>query len=299
MKFLPHYTVSFLAALLGFAAIHSLLADDDDSPPSGITATNAHYGLFDLLDHRSSYGKDIFTEPFLIEDSDGSDTELRISWFHAKAGAARTDLGRTEFEQGFGPVTFEIALPYERDAPADGVVQGVGTVELSARFPIYQYVASSGFFDTTFGAAMEFGIPTTSRISKNAEYIPRIFNDLRIGSHITLQSVAGYSVLSGSGEDSGLHTFEYGCLLACTFQHKELPIPGLRQFIPTLEISGEKLLNHEDRHNSLLSSAGFRVNLRAIGPLQPSVGVAYVFPLNEAGREEVHHGIYTGLVFDF
>lgn len=304
MHVLPRCATSLLATLLAFAATHSLRAGDTTASSTtassiAVTTADTRYGLFGLLDHRSSYGQNVFPEPFLIDDSDAEDTELRLSWFHAKAGPARTDVATAEFEKGFGPATFEIEIPYERDASPDGVMQGVGNVELSVRCPFYQYVAPSGSFDFTFGAAMEFGIPTTSQISKNAEYVPRIFNDLRIGSHITLQSTAGYSILAGPGEDSGLHTFEYGFLLGYTFQHKELPIPGVQQFIPVFEVSGERPLNHDDRHNSVLASVGFRANMKAIGPIQSRIGVAYVFPMNQPAREDVHQGIITSLIFEF
>jgi hypothetical protein len=122
---------------------------------------------------------------------------------------------------------------------------------------------------------------------------------MRFGSHITLQSIFGYSILSGPGEDNGLHTFEYGFLLGFTLQHKELPIPGVEQFIPVFEVSGEKQLNHDERHNSIVANIGFRANLKAIGPIQPRIGVGYVFPMNDVAREDVHHGIFTSFVFEF
>ena len=106
-------------------------------------------------------------------------------------------------------------------------------------------------------------------------------------------------MLFGPGEDSGLHTLEYGFVLGVTFQHKELPLPGVRQFIPMFEIRGEKQLNHEDAHNSVLADAGFRVNLKSIGNIQPRIGVGYVFPMNQVARGDVHHGIYTSLIFEF
>jgi len=137
-------------------------------------------------------------------------------------------------------------------------------------------------------------------VSKNTELVPKIFNDLRFGSHLSLQTVLGYSALFGPGEDGGLHVFEYGCVLGVTFQHKEIPLPGVQQFIPVFEIKGEKQLNHDGAgQNSILANVGLRVNLKTIGPIQPRIGVGYVFPLNEATRADVHHGIYTSFVFEF
>jgi hypothetical protein len=283
------------AAFLAISISSSLHAGE-------VTATTAladtRYGLFGLLDHRSSYGMGVLPEPMLVDESD-VESELRLDWFHAKAGSARTDEAKVELEKEFGLVTFEIEVPYEREASEEGVVQGVGNIDIGVRAPFFQYVSPGGLIDTTFGAGFEVGIPTTSHVSQNTEWVPKIFNDLRIGSHLSLQSIAGYSILSGPGEDSGLRVFEYGFVFGVTFQHKELPIPGVQQFIPIFEVSGEKQLNHGESHNSIIANAGFRVNLKAIGDLQPRIGVGYVFPMNEVAREDIHHGLYTSLVFEF
>jgi hypothetical protein len=297
----PHArrTALILAALLAIAVAPSLRAGDNTAATTATTDVSTRYGIFGLLDHRSSYGQGVFPEPFLIDDSDAEDNELRFDWFHAKAGSARTDREKLEYEKGFGLLTFELEVPYERDASPDGVIQGMDNIDLAVRHPFFQYVSPGGFFDTTFGAAVEVGIPTTSHISKNTELVPKIFNDLRLGSHVSLQSICGYSTLFGPGEDSGLHVFEYGFILGITFEHKELPLPGVKQFIPIFEVSGEKQLNHDETHNSILANAGFRVNLKPIGGIQPRIGVGYVFPMNQVARDDVHHGIYTSLVFEF
>ena len=279
----------------------SLHADEDDaSPNTPISSTgNTHYGLFGLLDHRSSYGRDVFPDPFLVEDSDLEESALRLDWFHTKAGAARSDVGTVEVEQGFGLFTLQLQASYERDASPEGVEQGASDIEIGIRHPFFQYVAPNNLFDTTIGASVVVGIPTNSPFSKDTQFVPQIFNDLRFGSHLTLQSVGGYAIQFGPGQDGGLHVFEYGFALASTFRHEELPLPGVNQFIPMFEISGEKQLNHGDTSNSVLATAGFRVNLKGIGPFQPRIGIAYVFPLNGTAREEIHHGIYTSLVFEF
>jgi hypothetical protein len=288
---------AFLAALLSITAAGSLRAGSNTVTTT--TAPDTRYGLFGLMDHRSSYGEGVYPEPFIVDDTDLEHNEFRFDWLHTKAGASHSDETKFEFEKGFGLVTFELEVPYERDVSPDGVVQGMANIDLGVRCPVFQYVSPGGFFDTTFGVAFEVGIPTTSEISKNAEWVPKVFNDLRIGSHLTLQSIAGYSILSGPGEDSGLHVFEYGFVLGYTFQHKELPIPGIQQFIPVFEVSGEKQLNHGSAANSVIANAGFRVNLNAIGRIQPRLGVGYVFPMNEVAREDIHHGIFTSLVFEF
>jgi len=299
MNLRTRHALPLFAAFLSLAAVQTLRAGEAITSATTASAPDTRYGLFGWLDHRSSYGQNVFPEPFQVDDSDQEDNEFRLDWYHAKAGASRTDFGKIEFEQGFGPVTFEIEAPYERDASPDGTVQGVGNIDLGLRMPVFEYVEPHGFFDTTFGVAMEVGIPTGSEISKNAEWVPKVFNDLRIGSHVTLQTVVGYSILTGPGEDSGLHTLEYGFVFGYTLQHKELPIPGVLQFIPMFEVSGERTLNHVDQTNGVTASVGFRANMKSIGPLQPRIGVAYVFPMNGVARDDVHHGIYTSFVFEF
>jgi hypothetical protein len=285
-----------LAAHLALLVLGSLRADNDDAP---VSTPQGRYGPFGLFDHRSAYGRDVFPEPLLVDDTDREDNEMQLDWFHAKAGAARTDSASLQLNKGFGLLTLELNLPYEYQASSEEFERGVGNIGIGARHPFYQYVSPSGFFDTTFGAGAEVGIPTHSSVSKNTEFVPRIFNDMRFGSHVTLQTNLGYSVLFGPGDDSGLHTLEYGVVLAATFQHAELPLPGVRQFSPLFEISGEKQLNHDVPHQSVLGDIGFRANLKPIGDFQLKVGVGYVFPMNQTARGDVHHGIYTSLIFDF
>jgi hypothetical protein len=48
---------------------------------------NTRYGLFGLLDHRSSYGQGVFPEPFLVDDSDLEVNEARLDWL--RSGVAK------------------------------------------------------------------------------------------------------------------------------------------------------------------------------------------------------------------
>ena len=147
-----------------------------------------------------------------------------------------------EVEKGFGPMTSEAEFHFERNR-ADGVVeQGVGNIDLGARYPLFQYVSASGGFDTTFGVGVEVGIPVHSTVSKNLEFVPKVFNDTIIGNHFTLQTVIGYSTTYGQGEDSNSQVLEYGShrRLLDISPHNELPIPGVQQLIPIFEVSGEK-----------------------------------------------------------
>jgi hypothetical protein len=272
----------------------------DQTAASSTTETSTRYGLFGWLDHRSSYGQGVYPEPFLIDDSDLETNEARLDWLHTSRNDTHSELVTAEVEKGFGLLTLEVEVPYERDVDAGSVTEGFANIDVGARYPIYQYVSSNGFIDSTFGTAIEVGIPTNSSISKNTEVVPKIFNDLKIGDHFTLQSIFGYSTLIGPGEDGGLQTFEYGFVLGYTIQHDELPIPGLQQFIPMIELSGETALNHEDHgESSLTADVGFRANLKTIGRVQPRLGVAFVLPIDRTARNDVHWGVVTSLVFEY
>jgi hypothetical protein len=263
-------------------------------------AQSTRYGLFDLLDSRSQYGQGVFPEPFLVDDSDLEVNEARLDLLHSKIGSQHSDLMTAEIEKGFGVLTLELEVPYEWDHLGGQRQQGANNIDLGARIPVYQYVSASGFVDSTFGVAFEGGVPTNSTLSKNGELVPKVFDDLRLGEHFTLQSILGYSTLVGPGEDGGLQTFEYGFVLGYTIPHEQLPIPGVLQVIPVFELLGETELNHGQKgQTSLEGDAAVRVNLKTVGRIQPRLGIGYVFPIDNNARQDLHWGIVTSLVFEY
>jgi hypothetical protein len=275
----------------GFAPFYPIVA------PSSRPPVGTGYGPWGLLDHRSDYGVGIFPEPFLVDDSDYEPGEARLDWLHTRTGTSRTDIIHPEVEMGFDQITFELEAPYELDTEPNA--HGFDNVDLGARGPLYQYVSPGGLVNTTFGAGFEAGIPTESAVSKNAELVPKLFNDFEIGN-FTIQSIFGYSTLFGPGEESGLQTFEYGFVFGYTIQHEQLAIPDVLQTIPVFELIGNTEMNKQNPgHNSLLADAGFRFNLKPVGQIQPRPGIAFVFPLNSGARESTHWGIMTSVVFEF
>ncbi len=259
---------------------------------------NTRYGFLGLLDHLSAYGQGVFPEPFLVDDSDLEVNEARLDWLHTEGLSQRSDLVTAELEKGFGLLTLEVEIPYERDNSAGVITEGVGNIDVGARYPLYQCVSRNEFVDVTFGAAVEAGIPVNSSVSKNTEVVPKVFNDLRLGDHFTLQSVLGYSRLFGGGAEGGLETLEYGFVFGWTIQHKQLRLPRIQQLIPMFELDCATALN-KDVQTSVLGDVGFRANLKAIGFVQPRLGFAYVFPISEAARQNTHWGVVTSLVFEF
>ena len=123
-------------------------------------------------------------------------------------------------------MTLELEVPCRRDRADDTTTEGFANIDVGARVPFFQYVSGHGLFDTTFGTAVEVGIPTGSPVSKDTELVPKLFNDLKVGN-FTLQSIVGYSVLLGPDEDGGLRTFEYGGVFGYTIDHEDnLPFAG-------------------------------------------------------------------------
>lgn len=278
-----------------------LRADDSDDATTATTATSAtadssaRYGLFDRLDHRSSYGNDVFPEPLLVNDSNLEENEARLEWFQSRAGGhEENNVITAELAHGFGNVTLELAAPYEIDKAPGQTTHGWDDIETSARCPLFEAVAPGGFADTTFGAAVEAGIPVNTVFGKNTELVPEVFNDTRFGN-FTIQSIFGFSMLFGGGDNGGLRTFEYGFTLGYAIKK---PCPGVEQFTPVFELSGEKEVNKAET-NSITASVGFRVGLKAIGRIEPRLGVGYVFPMNKAAFGELQSGVYTMLVFNF
>jgi hypothetical protein len=264
------------------------------------------YGPLNLFDSRSAYGQGVFPEPFLVDDSDLEQNEARLDWFHSEAHDSQTDVITGEIEHGFGLLTLELEVPFERDSSLDPTtnthttLQAFDNPSLGARAPLFQFVSPDNFFDNTVGTAIEVGIPVNTPLSRDTEVVPKIFDDLAIGKHFTLQTIEGYSALLGPGDDHNLETFEYGFVFGWTIRHDELPLPGVEELIPVLELQGDTELNKaQPGHNELLGNAAFRFNLESIGPVQPRLGIGYVFPIDKGAREDFHWGIYTSLVFEF
>jgi hypothetical protein len=305
---MPFYIIVLaFAVLVDFQRV--AFAAEPLSDSAGAKA-DFRYGPIRLFDRRSQYGKGVFPEPFLVDDSDLEHNEWRLDWLHQETRGTTADNARVEVEKGFGLMTLELELPYQstvsrafdpvkRRTTSDRQT-GIGNFSVGVRHPVYQFVSQDESIDDTFGAALEIGIPTDSPVSKHAEIVPKIFNDLRLGDHFTIQTVLGYSFLRGSKPEGGAEAFEYGLVFGYALQHRELPLPGVEQCIPVFELKGETATNQGAAgHNTLRGDAAIRFNLKAIGPIQPRLGIGYVFPIDQGARNEFRWGVYTSLVFDF
>jgi hypothetical protein len=291
-----------VALFLAGAFIQAPVMAEDESPLAGTNslAADSGNGLFNGLDHRSAYFRDFFPQPLLVEETSLEEGELEFGSLHTQAGDQHADTVTAGVQKSFGLLTMELEVPYQRNADEGGVSQGIGSISLDARYPLYQWISAGGLFDTTLGVAMEAGLPVNSVAGGDTELDPMIFNDLKLAGYFSLQSVFGWSTLIGGGDNGGLQTFEYGLDFACAIPSRDLPLPGVEQFTPMFELVGETELNQEDAgQNSLLGSLGARIQFKPLGGVHPGLGLGFVFPLDPAARAEVHWGIATSLTLEF
>ena len=275
----------------GPAAVSSLPVD---------LASDTRYGCCDLLDRRSTYAGGVFPEPFLVDDTVLETDEFRLDWLRTWAHGQRCDVAKAELEKGFGLLTLELELPFEQTRTDGQTVRGLGNINVGARHPIYQFVSDDGFVNSTVGAAVEVGFPTGSQVSSNTEFVPKIFNDLSLGRHFTIQSLLGVSTLYGGGADGGSQAVEYGLVFGYAISQRDLPLPGIRQLVPVLELQGVGALNKAAAgSNSLLGNLAIRANLSPLGDVQPRIGLGYVFPIGQEAHQGVSAGLIVSLVFEY
>src|SRR5947209_377137 len=107
--------------------------NDQSFPSSSDTSATTRHGLFNWLDHRSVYEEGNFPEPFLVDDSGLERNEARLDWLHSGAANSHSDAGRVEVEKGFGLMTLELEIPYERTVSDGQTEQGFENINLGAR----------------------------------------------------------------------------------------------------------------------------------------------------------------------
>src|SRR5438045_681751 len=126
------------------------------------------------LNPQSRFGLAWFPETLRAPEMDLEFQELQVNWFHAEKKGRQIDEVKGEFEQAFGSFTFEIELPYLRDAQAAFESEtgrrhkdeGLSRVEMGLRAPLFQWVSPDGFVDYTLVGAFELALPTNNDFSK-------------------------------------------------------------------------------------------------------------------------------------
>ncbi len=289
--------------LIGLSVVQPVEAAEAPPEPSA----TSRYAL-GLLDQRSRYGSFWFPEPLRAPETD-IDREIRFDYFHGENHRFQTDEALFELEYNFGLLTLELGIPYvhERESSFEaasgrtvrGGSDGIGSIELAARHPVFQFVSDDNFFDYTLVGAFEVAVPSGSDISKDSELVPQLYQLFRFGEHFSVQTSIGYSAIIGP-EEGGTNTLEYDVVVGCNLEHEELPLPGVERMIPLFELNGTRGLSHgSNGNNALFGTAGARFNLAPIGAAQPRIGVGYVFPIDQGARDQLDWGIITSLVFEF
>ena len=237
-------TVSgWLCAILFAATLRPLQNPGDQTShttsQSGIRSSIAtssagtRYGLFDWLDHRSDYGRRYFPSHFSWTTRTWNG-EARLDWLHTGGNGQHSDEVNAEVEKGFGLLTLELEVPYERDTASGQTSQGIGNIDLGARYPVCQFVSGNGFVDSTLGAAMEVGIPVNSVVSKNTELVPKLFDDLKLGEHFTLQSILAGPRSSGVEMTAACRRSNTALFSAARFRMRNSHCPGFNNSSPCL-----------------------------------------------------------------
>jgi|SRR5947209_6842934 len=265
--------------------------------------------LFGAIDsQRAIYGKSRFPEPLLAPEMD-VESELRLDWFHSEKSRVRADSVKAELEYSIGYLTLEVAGVYENreEVGRDTVTgrdirsrsEGIGNIELAARYPVFSFVSSDGGFEYTVVGAFELALPSGSRISKDTEVVPAGYQLMRFGRHLTLQTSVGLSSLIGP-EKGGVNTLEYAVVLGYSIEPGQFHLPGLQRIIPLVEIVGERAFNGEDKGvNRTSATIGGRLIFDALEKVQPRLGIGFVLPINGGARDDFRWGVITSLAFEF
>jgi hypothetical protein len=284
-----------------------LYASDSTSGPSAAPAPDGPYGWFNLLDSRSEFGSGFFPEPFLVDEGD-RDREVAFSWFHQEGFGSITDQITGEIEWTFGDTTIEVEAPYETDTspgtndftglPDTERTSGMDSPQVAVRHPVWQYLSPDNNIDNTLVAGFEVAIPSNSPVGKDTELVPEIFDLLRIGDHLGIQTHVGYSTLLGS-ETPNKQTLEYSLDVSYQIDDSLVHLPDpLLAIVPIFELAGERGLNNGDLSNNLTGVIGARLNLAPIGRAAPRIGIGYVFPVDHQASQDFRWGVITSIVFD-
>jgi hypothetical protein len=281
-----------LCVILGVVALTSFV-----STSRGEDEATGRYGLFNWLDHSSKYATNWFPEPLNSDEVD-QDQEYRINGFHAEKRGFQDTLVSAEIEKSWQLLSVEIEIPYERINDDGDRSEGMGNFEFSARHPLFQYVTPGGFFDYTFGGRFEIGIAPNSEISQDTELVGAVWQTIGLGNNFSIQMSAGYSTLIGPGDDGGEQNIETASVFGYNLDVKD--VLHLTRVTPEFELDGETGVNHGAHGETALTGAtGLLFAFDSIKWGEPKIQVAYVFPLNDAAKEDFDWGVSMSLILEY
>jgi hypothetical protein len=290
----------------------ALLLDDSDDGSKAATspASNPSSGRYfcNLLDNRSSYGKDFFHDPFLGPELD-SEQQIELDYAHGENAGARDDELDAEFEWNIlGPLSVagEFGWDSERQTGFQGGddgddfeqenAAGFEDVDLAAYMPFFQFVSGGGQFDYTAVARLDVGIPTRTAVSgTDVQLTPYLGQLLRIGEHVSLEMWTGSQFTIAPDQTS---QFIYGASLGYRIRHDQLPVPFTDRLTPIFELDGQAPFSNGGR-DALFGVVGVEIGFKAIGEMQPQIAIGYQFPIDAGASEQLRWGIIAQIKLEF
>jgi hypothetical protein len=282
--------------------------DDDDAKPKAAAAPgsdqqSSRYFL-GLLDHRSSYGKDFFPDPFIGPEFD-AEQQVELDYLHSEKRGLRDD----EVDAGFqwnpvGQLTVAGEFGWESEhqdgaggagAESEGR-SGFESVDLAAYHPVYQFVSNDGLFDYSAVVRLDLGIPTRTPVSGgDAQLTPYLGQLLRIGNHVSIEAWTGSQFTIAPHQ---ITQFIYGANLGYEISHDQLPVPLTEKVTPVLELDGQTPFSGNGG-DALFAVAGADITFKSIGEVQPAVDVGCLLPMDEGARDQLNWGVVVQFLFEF
>jgi len=273
--------------------------DDDETRPQG------RY-FFNLLDGRSSLGKDFFPDPFVGPQFD-VETQLELDYSHAEKRNVQSDQVDGEFQWNvLGELTVSAALGWEHqavssDTPGGAVddPSGFGDVDLAISHPLFQFVSQDEFWDYTAVGRLDVGIPTRTAISgTDVQLTPYLGQLLRVGQHLSIQGWAGAQLaLQPNADDAD--ALVYGALLGWRIRHEELPAPLTESITPMLEVDGFRPFTAAGGQDALSAVVGANIEFESIVRAQPALSIGWQFPIDQGARDQFRWGIVVQFFLSF
>jgi hypothetical protein len=290
----------------------AVLLDDSDDVPKAATSPTSNSAdsryFFNLLDNRSSYGKDFFHDPFLGPELD-SEQQIELDYAHGENAGVRDDELDAEFDWNiFGPlsVTGEFGWDSEKQSSfqggddgddfEQGSAAGFENVDLAAYMPFFQFVGGDGEFDYTAVARLDVGIPTRTPVSgMDVQLTPYLGQLLRIGDHLSVEMWTGSQFTIAPDQTT---QFIYGASLGYRIPHDQLPVPFTDRLTPIFELDGQAPFSNGGR-DALFGVTGFEVGFKTLGEMQPQIEIGYQFPIDAGAKEQLRWGIIMQIKLEF
>jgi hypothetical protein len=301
------------APISDFSAVEqSFLFDDDDEnqKPAYSAASSQSSGryFFNLLDNRSSYGKDFFHDPLIGPEFD-SERQIELEYVHGENRGLQED----EVDAGFqwnviGQLNIAVEFGWDSQHQSnfdgggdDGEVErenatGFENVDLAVYQPVFQFVSKDGQLDYIAVGRFDVGIPTRTPASgADVQLTPYLGQLLRIGDHVSVEVWTGSQFTIAPGQTS---QFIYGASFGYALSHDQLPVPLTQRITPILELDGQRPFSNGGQ-DALFGVVGIDIDFRSLGEMQPQIEIGYQIPIDAGAREQLRWGMVAQIFLEF